>query len=112
LNESSNIIKKSFSLIAGPSYTEEMKRKDFKLLAASFRKVAEIAEAKPDLTVRTVMTTQSESNVEVLKENVGIYKAWYDNIGQQFTQIQPDTPVIKTDLVKVYRIIAAALDSY
>jgi hypothetical protein len=112
LNESANIIKNSFTLIAGPNYSEDMKKKDFKLLAASFKKVADIAESKPELTVRTVMTTQSESNVEVLKENVGLYKAWYDSIGQQFTQIQPDTPVSKTDLVKVYRIIAAALESY
>jgi hypothetical protein len=108
LNGLAKSITESLSLVG--QYDTEQKKTDFKNLAESFRKVASIAESKPELMVRTIITTQVEANAEVLGDRVTFYTKLYDYVGVQFDAISPGQQVGKTDMAKIYRIIASVLD--
>jgi len=112
LNETAGRIKSSLKLVSGANYSEEDKKKDFKALAASFRKVAELAESNANLSASTIRTTQVEANGEALKVNMNFYKEWYASLGKEFQAISKDESAARLELIAVYRVIASALEAY
>lgn len=111
-NEVAVRIKKSLSTVSAVNYSEDDKKKDFKALAASFRKVAELAEANPNLSASTIKTTQVEANGEALKANFANYKEWYVGLGKEFQTISKDESAARLELIAIYRVIASALEAY
>lgn len=109
-NELAQKIAASLGMVA--PYDLEQRKTDLHALAESFRKVAAIAEAKPEITVRTIMTAQAEANAEALKANAQLYTNWYAFLGKLFENVKPDQTVGQTDVVKIYRTIASAIDPY
>lgn len=110
INELSQMIKRSLSLIS--DYDQVQKKADIKSLAESFRKVAAMADSKPDIQVGTLMTALSLSNADILKDRTGYYQNWSDFLAKEFEVYPQDVPARSTNYVTQLKTIASALDSY
>ena len=110
LNELSNKIRESINLIA--EYDVNQKKNDIKALADSFKKVAAMAETKPEIQIGTLMTALSLANADALKDRTGYYQNWSNFLAKQFDTYPQSAPARSTDYIIYLKTIASALENY